>query len=349
MKKIMLSMAVIAIAFVSCEKEESMNFVNPDATANEQGKVKNGNKNNNSGATFSEDYWNDVDGFVYQFVKNEEYDSDLEANKALYYIESTLDFQLTGHQDNVVERREGGAELNYSIIASNNGVVWELSSSQITSIRSNVYSDISGQASALAASVGASVLVDIVDLQWVMDQQSGVIELQVNAVLGLINNNLAFPNGCGLLDAKVNVSQRCSGNSGRMAKDEIDFYLRPLCGTWNNRLNCVGSNSIVLNPMTTQFNALTPCGSYVVGSLPWGSCRTAADNQADFDGTRNAWNSHCLPGIGSKIRSAGYTSGVNSGHSISNHLAEFYTATGCRVICNQPFGCPPIHRPFPIF
>ena len=340
-------MAAIAVILVSCEKDEMMSPSNNNVEIS-KGKVKTPNSKN---AIFPDNYWDGIDDFVYQINANQSYNSELEVNKALYYLESTMDWRFTGNSDNIVERTVPINELTYTLKSKQSDGDWVFTSNKITNINSRVYSDIANQATALSNESGKDVLIDIVDFDWDLNSSTGDVAVTVNAMLGVINNNIQpFAPSCQLLDGKVNVSARCNSSSGRSDVDEINFYLRPLCGSWNRRLTCNLNNSIVINPVTTVFNALTPCGSYVDGGLSWGSCRTAAQNQADFNSTRSVWNSNCFPQFATKkIRAAGYGAWNNNGHSTSNHHAKFFTVDGCRVLCNQPFGCPPPNRPMPIF
>lgn len=347
----LVSICISALFLLSCEKDDKITPAFDNHTSLQNTSAKQKAQSIEKSGEFPPGYWDDVDNFVLTFYLGNSYNSSMEAEKALYYLESTVDFQLTGDESNTVERRKYGEQLEYTRTATKNGANWELSRTQINNLYNTIYGDLTSQASVVASSANQDVLVDIVDFEWEYDDQNGQIILTVNGIYGLINNNLALPQTCILEEAKATYRQRCNGASYvRDAAEEINFYLRPLCGVWNNKISCNLSNSIILNPVTSVYNALTPCGNYV-NAEPYGTCRTAAENQGDFDSTRNVWNTQCFPGL-NKIRSAGYRGENRWWTSTTYHWASFYTATGCKKICGlacNPLPPTPPLRPRPIF
>lgn len=347
MKKTMILVASIIMFATACEKENT----SPIST-NKNINVKSDNKHLKSEEEFDENFLDDIEEFILTIVDEEEFDSNMELKKALYYTETTLDWRLTGRLDDKVERRESGTQFEYNITASkNNEDVLELTSTQIINLNSDIYDDIANEAGDLSDSTSMDISVDIIDLEWEINEGTGGVIVFASGLYNIINNDLINPSlQCVLNEAKVGLRQKCDGTPYvHTAAEEIDSYTGPLCGNWNNKLSCNLKNSVVLNPRVSSYNGLTPCGSYVYGG-PNGVCRTAAQNQSEFEDTRDVWNNQCMTFPGNLLRTVFYQGRYYPiPNHTANHFVNVYTVSACKKICDYPLGCPTSERPRPIF
>ncbi len=277
---------------------------------------------------------------------NEDELSDMIAEKAFYYTESTLDWRLSG-RDDVLQSREDGVTLNYtqSLFVEPNGDV-KISSADLQLLNSNIYNDITNQANTLSTSSGAEVIVDNIDLDWVIDYSTNTANITASALYGIVGGTARCWGS--FSDAKAITDEKCNGTSYQNAAAVIDAYTSTLCGTWRNPISCNTNTHAITNIRNTTVNSFSPQGSFLWTGTNPNECRTANQNQSDFDDARTLWNNSPNSFPGSIIKTAWYNSKAPTAQQpIGSHNVSYITAN-CVRVCEGP-SCSEDSRPRPIF
>lgn len=344
-KYILSAVLISAVMLTACEKDKVITPNKSGITSSKTTKnLNSSDKSDESIPGFEDGYWDDIRPFILGILDGS-LDQVLQAEKALYYTESTVDWRTTGSQRSVDYRLEGDS-LTFTISGSMVNGQLEFSPSDVMNLNNNIYSSIATQAQNFSASQNDSVIVDFVDLTWSI--QSNIAIVTVKALYGIVIHTTG---SCTFAAAKAGIPEDCNGNPFRSAAQEIDRKTRPLsCGYWKQTISCNLKSSILINPKTSIVLSLTPCGSFLWhGSV--GTCRSGLDNQTEYNDVRDSWN-NCF----STVQNAGYLRSIyffgkfHPPYGYIRHEYKMYTATACKFICTVPSGCYALYaRTEPVF
>jgi len=152
----------LMLSFTACEKEG--NDILPNSAQNTSSKSS--ATPTKSGGEFPDGYWDDLQQFIFDVMEENEL-SDMEIEKALYYTESALDWQLTNedstHFTDIV------VADNFQYVLSNLSELNQqhyITKTDLATLNDDIYSDIFDQANIVADAAGVNVVVHVVDLTW---------------------------------------------------------------------------------------------------------------------------------------------------------------------------------------
>ncbi|MEQ8624922.1 MAG: hypothetical protein RJQ00_12245 [Vicingaceae bacterium] len=337
MIKVSYMLAIAVVFSTACEKEDIQ--TNDKTTLNNSFEKVKKDKLPNNKSGFPSGYWDDLQLFISDVMNNNAL-SDMDAEKAFYYTESALDFRLSGRED-ALKRRVNGEELSFNVDLEAVGSS-DILAEDLESLNDDIYDEIDTEASDLASSLSETITAENIDLTWDIDVSSGTAIVYANVLYGIFGAGI----GCVTLqDAKAGVAERCSGAAYNHAADEVDKKTAPLCEYWADELTCTAQYSIIYNITNTTIQGLSTCGSFVFSGNE-STCRSAADNESDFQSARSAWNNSCGSFRFDKLKTVRYRKTTSNSFGNMGHTASYYTAL-CKSLCGQIPQCPAISRPEP--
>lgn len=284
--KIAVTLIMSAIIVTSCKKEsEDHNIASKSIKKTTINQLKDYEE-------FPEDYWDDLTFFTNSLIQGSELDNSMEINKALYYIESALDYRLTNISENGVQyrlSREGA--FSFAFMVGNT----ELNAGEIMQIDAEAYQQITDEAESLSISEGDTIRIEAIDLEWEINYAIGEIEVSYTVLYAVGGASYLAPI-CTLPERKMGIREGCNGNSKpNNAIELIDSYTRPLaCGYWRDALSCSNNQNGTFKVKTSQsfINRHSPnCNSFLNELTGW--CITSSSMTSEFEGIKYYWNSRC--------------------------------------------------------
>jgi len=316
----------LMLSFTACEKEG--NDILPNSAQNTSSKSS--ATPTKSGGEFPDGYWDDLQQFIFDVMEENEL-SDMEIEKALYYTESALDWQLTNedstHFTDIV------VADNFQYVLSNLSELNQqhyITKTDLATLNDDIYSDIFDQANIVADAAGVNVVVHVVDLTWEVGT-GGSATVYATAYLG---KQKARVPSCNTEDRLSGERYDCSQNStGTTAAEHVNRFTWPLtCGTWNNKLQCSKSTGIIVDNKIGGQIAGTDCNASLHDGLS-SDCLNASVLNNDHGEVQLAWNQQCgLISGGGKLRNVWFMDMASSPNS--EHAAQYLTAK-CVPFCTM--------------
>src|SRR5690554_1175556 len=280
--KITIAVFVSAIMLTACEKDA----IQPNDKMASQKSQNNKSINHQlkSLDEFPPDYWDGLEGFTLNIIENAPFAVNIEIEKALFYIEAALDYQLTYVRESNVQTRVA-KETTFAFDIMDGQV--DFTDSEIRNLYGTIFNEIVNEAVDLHFSENDTIAIEAIDLEWEINSDYIEVHSKVLYSVGQI-----APIYCILDHRQAGNRLDCYGNpASATAAELIDQKTRPLsCGTWDRTLSC-GLTGFTVNTNQSSLDG-TKC-SYTFYDGPMNNCRNYATNNYDHDEVQKLWNDQC--------------------------------------------------------